>query len=100
GGPDPDAGPEGGTGGVVGGGVAAQGGEAEGGGEPGPAAAGGAVALVHGLLVSGGDLAASALGRGQGRGQRPRDQPPLRGNEPAGGRGAAGADLRRVRRSG
>jgi hypothetical protein len=54
---------------------------------------GGAAAFIRGLLVSSGDLAASALGRGQSGGQRSGKQPTIRGNQPAGSHGPAGADV-------
>src|SRR5262249_18507761 len=69
------------------------------GGRGGGGPAGGRTAAVHGLLVSGGQLAPAALGHRQGGGACPGDQPPLRRQQPAGGRTAARGDLRRVRRA-
>jgi transposase len=63
-----------------------------------PASAAGAVPPIHGLLVSGGDGTAAALGGGQAGGQQPGHQPPLRGDESVEGRAPAGANLRRLRR--
>src|SRR5262249_13836235 len=59
----------------------------------------GGPAAATGLRVSGGQLAATALGYRQGGGACPGDQPPLRGQQPAGGGVAARGDLRRLRRA-
>src|SRR4051812_30802359 len=56
-----------------------------------------AATTVRRVLVSSGDVVFAAVGGGEGGGERPGDESPLRDDEPSRGAGVPGGNVRRVR---